>query len=154
MSPEPGLDIWASVSVEEALALPVKARGELAEMLLVLKLMAMGMIVAKPFGDSSPWDLVVQAGGKLSRLQVKSAWVRGRDGYEISAGPSSSCRTGRRRLYRVDEIDFLVGYVAPEDTWFIFPMREVHTTNVIIRMEPYWPLAGYRERWELLYGEE
>ncbi len=116
--------------------------------------MAMGLIVAAPFGDSSPWDLVVQAGGKLSRLQVKSAWVKGKDGYQINATPCADAKTGIRRIYRPDEIDFLVGYVAPEDAWFIFPVSELQHKHVNIDTDPDWPLAGYREKWDLLYPRE
>ncbi len=145
----PCVDLYASW--EDILALPPKARGELAEARLVTKLMEMGITVAKPLGDSAKWDLIIQAGRKISRLQVKSAWVKSGTGYQISAGPSYNHKHGCRRCYGLDEIDFLVAYIAPEDTWFVFPVRVVRDNNVFVKTDPGWRLARYRERWELLY---
>ncbi len=154
--PESGLDI--SAAWEEALSLPAKARGEVAEMILVPKLMAMGMIVAKPFGDSSPWDLVVQAGNRLSRLQIKSAWVRSawakrRGAYQVNASPAMDC-AGSRRCYRNDEIDFLVAYVVPEEAWFVIPVGQIRCTNLFIDMGSDSSFARYRDRWDLLFGDK
>ncbi len=138
------LTIWASC--EDVMALPPKARGEVAEVRTAAKLMELGVVVAKPFGDSAKWDLIVEAGMKISRLQVKSAWVKTRQGYAIQCG-------GRERQYGPENIDFLVGYVAPEETWYIFPARVIEDiAQLYIKTDPKWKLARYRERWDLLFA--
>jgi hypothetical protein len=50
-----------------------KRRGEMAEAAFVAKAVSLGFGVAKPWGDSDPFDFIVQSGGKLSKVQVKSA---------------------------------------------------------------------------------
>jgi hypothetical protein len=152
---EPRFDI--SASWEDILALPPKARGELGEARTAAKLMEMGVVVARPIGDSAKWDLIVEAGGpggKISRLQVKSAWVKSRNAYTIATSPACDFKTGRRRCYGLKEIDFFVGYVAPEETWFIFPVRLIRTKYVEIKTDPDWRFARFRERWDLLFGRK
>ncbi len=147
----PRFDIWASI--EDVLAMPPKARGEVAEARLVAKLMEMGLTVAKPFGDSAKWDLIVEARGKVSRLQLKSTWIKGgNDYYNVTTGPAKGYRSHRLRPYGADEIDFLVAYIAPEETWFVFPVSVVQTTAVNITMRPNSRFAPYRERWDLLFS--
>ncbi len=132
---------------------PPKARGELAEALFTAKAMSLGLVVCRPFGDSAKYDFIVEGRGRLSRVQVKSAWVKSGTGYQISAGPTINYTWGMRRAYRRDEIDFLVAYVAPEDAWFVIPVRAVLKCNyILIRMDPNYRLARYREAWGLLEG--
>ncbi len=140
-----------SASWEDIMALSAKARGELAEARLVVKLMELGVVVAKPFGENAKWDLVVQAGRKLSRLQLKSAWVKSETGYHIASGPAGDYPKAPRRCYRPSEIDFVVGYAAPEDAWFIFPVRLVRKSDMVLKTDPKWRLARFRDRWDLLF---
>jgi hypothetical protein len=152
---EPRIDIWASW--EDIMKLGRLERGELAEARLAAKLMEMGIVVARPLGKAAKWDLVVEACGKLSRLQVKSAWVKTawasrKPAYVIATGPTDGGRSGYfKRWYTPKEIDFLVGYVAPEEAWFVFPVKLLRTTGLVIKTDPSWRLARYRDRWDLLF---
>ncbi len=99
----------------------------------------------------------VGGGGKLSRLQVKSAWKKTawasqKPAYVIATGPTDGGRSGYfKRWYTPKEIDFVIGYIAPEDAWFVFPVRLLRTTGLVIKTDPKWRYARYRERWDLLY---
>ena len=85
-------DLFASVEVGDLLAsaarrdkggmarLTGKRRGEMAEAAFVAKAVSLGFGVAKPWGDSDPFDFIVQSGGKLWKVQVKSAHRVGEDG--------------------------------------------------------------------------
>ena len=130
-----------------------KARGELAEARFLARAMGMGLTVSKPFGDSAKYDFVVDGGGGLKRVQVKSAWVKSGTGYQIVAGPATDYTYGQRRPYRAGEIDFLAAYVAPEDTWFVIPAKKLAKSNyVLLKMTREFRLAEYREAWRLLQG--
>jgi len=61
----------------------------------------------------------LQAGGRLSRVQVKSA-------HRAGEGDVYSFRTHGQGLeaYGAEEIDVLVAYVVPEDAWYLFPVEE------------------------------
>jgi hypothetical protein len=80
----------------------------------------MGFGVAKPWGDSDRYDLVVDVDGRLLKVQVKSAHC-------VSASPGGGynlrCCGHRRKSYTAAEIDILVGYIATENIWYIFPPR-------------------------------
>jgi len=39
-----------------------KKRGELAELAFILKAASLGLAVAKPYGDSEPYDFIVYSG--------------------------------------------------------------------------------------------
>ena len=57
-----------------------KRLGEMAEAAFVAKASGLGFSVAKPWGDSDPYDFITQAGERLCRAQVKSAHRTGEDG--------------------------------------------------------------------------
>jgi len=96
-----------------------KQRGEMAEAAFLAVAAALGMCVAKPWGESSRYDLVVDTGRQLLRVQVKSAHRANEyGGYTFHATGNSS------RVYKADEIDVLVAYVVPVGAWYLFPVEE------------------------------
>jgi hypothetical protein len=130
---------------------PPKARGELAEARFLARAMDLGFVVSKPFGDSARYDFVVDCDGRLSRVQIKSAWVSARHGgYQFGASPAQ-LRGQPARPYRRDEIDFLVACIVPEDVWFIIPIRAVSTCNHLFlpANSRLHRLSRYREAWRL-----
>jgi hypothetical protein len=110
----------ALVEIEAStVVLTRKQRGEMAEAAFVVKMTGLGFAVAKPWGESSRYDLIVDSGRKLLRVQVKSAHRAGEyEGYTFHAH-GNSCAA-----YRASEIDLLVAYVVPEDVWYVFPVAE------------------------------
>lgn len=96
-----------------------KQRGEMAEAAFLAVASALGLSVAKPWGESSRYDLIVDASGKLLRVQVKSAHRAGEyGGYTFHAHGNSS------RVYGPEEIDVLAAYVVPVGAWYLFPVEE------------------------------
>ena len=128
-----------------------KARGELAEARFIAKALSLGISVAKPFGDSDPYDFIVEVRGYLSRVQVKSAWrATPRGAFQFVASPIQS-RGHRAHPYRGHEIDFFVAYIAPADSWFVIPVRALQRQNHLhLSLDPTRPFAEYREAWHLL----
>lgn len=109
------------------LKLDNKHRGELAELAFMRKAASQGFAVAKPWGDSDRYDVVVRFEKAFWRVQVKSASSKNpqRRHYRIKA-------TNRFGVpYTVDEIDFFAAYVFPEDAWYIFPATVVHGRTVV-----------------------
>jgi len=96
-----------------------KQRGEMAEAAFVAKAASLGLCVSKPWGESSRYDLIVDNGRRLMRVQVKSAHRAGEyGGYTFHAHGNTT------RVYRASEIDVLVAYVVPENAWYLFPVEE------------------------------
>ncbi len=96
-----------------------KQRGEMAEAAFLAKAVSLGFCVSKPFGESSRYDLIVDNGRRLLRVQVKSAFRRTRgNSYKVQARGNSGCP------YNAAEIDFLVAWAVPVDAWYVFPVEE------------------------------
>jgi len=58
----------------------------------------------------------------------------------------------RNRPYSADEIDFLVAYIFPEGTWYVFPVALLENRTILcIRLgsKRSW-LEPYREAWKLM----
>jgi hypothetical protein len=130
-----------------------KRKGEMAELIFVVKAASMGFAVSKPYGDSEPYDLVVEENGRLLRIQVKSVFTTKRWGYSVAVA--------RKRLrhhirYSAQEIDFIAAYVVPHDAWYIVPVAEI-VSSIHIRLYPEGTkkcdggrFEKYREAWDLL----
>lgn len=92
----------------------------MAEAEFLTRVLGMGMAVAKPWGESQGYDFIVDDHGRLNRVQVKAAFRRGKQGgYSLRAYRSSM------ECYTEEEIDVMAGYVAPENAWYLFPVRIV-----------------------------
>jgi len=128
-----------------------KQRGEIGEAAFLAKMEAMGFEVSKPWGESSRYDLIVDVGGRLVRVQVKSAHRAAEyGGYTFHAHGNSY------EVYRASEIDVLVAYVVPEDVWYVFPV-EVFRIYKSMKLFPgskrrMSKFEKYREAWELMKG--
>jgi len=113
-----------------------------------------GLRLAKPWGDSSRYDVVVETGGQFVRVQVKSTANRQPNGgYVCGVHP---CPGGQ--LYKYGDFDFLAAYLIPEDVWYIIPARVIvrrKKTSITLYaggLTSEW--MAYREAWDLLreYG--
>ncbi len=49
-----------------------KLRGEWAEIRFLARASELGLRVSKPYGDCLPYDFIVEHGGRMFRVQVKS----------------------------------------------------------------------------------
>lgn len=140
----------------ESIALAPKRRGELAEIIFTLKAATMGLAVSKPLGDSLPYDVVIESGHRMLRIQVKSSFSSNRAAYCIALAPH--LKTGYH-VYTPEEIDFLVAYVVCHDSWYIIPANALGTYQSV-RLYPAGSKrkAGrfeeFREAWHLITGVE
>ena len=124
----------------------------MAEAAFLAKASGMGFGVAKPWGDSEPYDFIVAVRGRLWKVQVKAAFTVGQDG-------CYSFRTHDHALrpYRVKDIDALVAYVAPENAWYVLPVRVVRRLRALKLFtgsrRKRSKFEKYREAWWVLRGE-
>jgi hypothetical protein len=127
-----------------------KLRGEWVELLFMTRAAEHGLRVMKPWGDSSRYDFVVEAGSRFLRVQVKSTNFRKSKFYVCSM-----VRFGQK-CYTSDDIDFFAIYVIPVDSWYIVPIRVASKTTKTIALSPHNSLskhAVYKEAWDLLREE-
>jgi antitoxin (DNA-binding transcriptional repressor) of toxin-antitoxin stability system len=134
-----------------ARGLPGAQQGDLGEAAFVYKAISLGLVVAKPHGNMHPYDFIVDGGGGLWRIQVKSCAGLSGESYKVHIRRR---KDGASIPYTESEIDFVVAYIIPEQTCYILPIREMlGRTNISFRPREFSGLdayAHYREAWHLL----
>ena len=129
-----------------------KKRGEWVELQFLARAAAQGLTVSRPWGESAPYDAVVENSSKLYRVQVKSTTFRQCGAYK--------CITVLREKggvivpYKRSQIDFFAFYLIPEDLWYIIPVSKLFGKRAVClnpedRKSPYF---CYLEAWHLLRG--
>jgi len=125
-----------------------KRRGELAELAFMRKAANLGFAVAKPWGDSDRYDVVVRFDKTFWRVQIKSvlALKPSRRHYVVHI------KNGGGKAYSRDDIDFLVAYLFAEDLWYVFPVHVIEQKKSVC-VSPgskKSSLEQYREKWDLM----
>jgi hypothetical protein len=123
-------------------------RGEWAEIRFVARAVEQQFRVSKPWGNTAPYDLMVERDGLAYRVQVKSTIHQ--------VGPQSyACGlpTTKRMRLLLREVDFIAAYVIPVDIWYIIPAGRVRAQKGSIWLSP-WKRGArfdrYLESWYLM----
>jgi len=131
-------------------ALTPKQLGEIAEAEFIAKAVGLGFVVAKPWGDSEPYDFIVNPKKSFIfwRVQVKSAHTVGQDG-----GCSFRAHDHEQRSYTAENIDALVAYARPMNAWYVMPVRVVEELKSLMlypeSRKKRSRFEKWREAWEV-----
>jgi hypothetical protein len=107
-----------------------KRRGQVAELAFMHKAAELGFAVTKPYGDTEPYDVILDAGHRLWRVQVRSTSAPGgRRGYCIRA--VHGCGRSRRMPYDPAQVDFIAAYVIPYRAWYVIPVSLLGSRRTI-----------------------
>jgi PD-(D/E)XK endonuclease len=108
----------------------MKQQGDIAELKFMLLNQELGYVVSKPFGDNAKYDMIVDTGDNLERIQVKSTKRRdtssGMDCYNcvVCSGSDSKQR------YLEEDIDYVAIFVIPENAWYKIPIKEINGKTI------------------------
>jgi hypothetical protein len=117
-----------------------------------------GFKVSKPWGDSSAYDVGIESGARILRVQVKSTDCRTQYGYLCQFKPNAHSKP-----YTLKQVDFFAAYVIPEDVWYLIPAEMLlggkqKKAVTILPEKPKHPerykCERYREAWGLLLPAE
>ena len=131
-----------------------KERGEWVELQFMARAVRLGFKVSKPWGDSSAYDVGIECGERILRVQVKSTDCRTEYGYLCQFKPNAHSKP-----YTLKQIDFFAAYVIPEDVWYLIPAKilvglEGKKALTLLPENPKSPERYahecYREAWKLL----
>jgi hypothetical protein len=132
-----------------------KERGEWVEAQFIAEALRRGYTVLKPWGDSQPFDVALNFGNRVVRVQVKSTSYRVSTGYRCEFHPNIE-----GRQYTLKQLDFFAGYVIPQKTWYLIPAPVLFNANreptspMLCPMQPVkknsYSYECYREAWRLL----
>jgi PD-(D/E)XK nuclease superfamily protein len=125
----------------------LKERGEWVELEFTAAAASRGYSVLKPCGDSLAYDVAIEHGGTLTRVQVKSTTVRNGTGY--------FCQFRRNELtkhpYTVHDVDLFAAYIIPVSTWYLIPAAVILQPTRKVGLMVYPVTALKQDRYK--YGE-
>ena len=104
--------------------------------------------VSIPFGSGASYDLLVDTGSKIYKIQVKTAWIS--KGVLIYECLRRQPQSARRRLYREYEIDFLAVYCPANNSLYGIPIKN-HPVTGWLRFEPVRNGQAKKIRWAADY---
>jgi hypothetical protein len=132
-----------------------KERGEWVELRFMAEAMRHGYKLLKPWGDSQPFDVAINFGTRIVRVQVKSSICRVGTGYRCHFE-----RNRRSSPYTLKQVDFFAACIIPEDAWYLIPARVLVNGDHLKKGPMLCPMQrleknrylyeGYREAWSLL----
>jgi len=125
--------------------------GDIGEAAFVLKATQLGLRLAKPLSGKEGYDYIADNGDHCHRIQVKTTSKRASKGsYHVT-----TARGTRKNVpYKKGEIDVLVIYVEPEQTFYILSQKDLAGRVALsvpsTRRKHLGPFAQHHERWDLL----
>ncbi len=132
-----------------------KERGEWVEAQFIGAALRHGYKVLKPWGDSQPFDVALNFGRRIVRVQVKSTSCRIGTGYFCQFKPNYLSDP-----YTLKQLDFFAAYVIMQDAWYLIPAPVLLGGDHLkqgLMLFPMQPLKknryryeGYKEAWDLL----
>ena len=125
--------------------------GNHSESIVLGAYLKAGFTVSIPFGSGACYDLLVDNGHKIYKIQVKTAWInKGVVTYTcLRRQPKSKIR----RPYKNGEIDYLVVYCPSNDSLYGLPASN-HLGKGWLRLEPVKNGQTKRIRWASDYTWE
>ena len=112
-----------------------------------------GYSILKPWGDSRAFDVAINFGNRIVRVQVKSTTHRVGTGYRCEFEPNRMSEP-----YTLEQLEFFAAYIIPQETWYIIPAPVLVNGDHLKKgpmLFPMQPLKknrylyeGYREAWE------
>lgn len=125
--------------------------GNHSESVVLSAYLKEGFIVSIPFGSGASYDLLVDTGSNICKIQVKTAWVsRGVLRYKsLRRQP----KTEMRRLYKDGEADFLAVFCPANNSLYGIHIKN-HPTGGWLRLEPVKNGQAKNIRWASDYTWE
>ena len=125
-----------------------REKGTLTESKILAAFVEAGYLVSLPFGDGHKYDLVIDDGRRVQRVQCKTGRVR--NGGLLFNACSFSGNAGTRRDYKDAAELFAVLNVETGDV-YVIPVEEVGHTVACLRLNP--TLSGQSKgiRWAKNY---
>jgi hypothetical protein len=106
-------------------------RGNISESIVMTAYLQAGFNVAIPFGAGAPYDLIVDAGTGLYRIQVKTGWLRkGCILYKTKRRVREAHPYATRR-YTESEVDYFAIYYPLTDSLYVVPFKVCSGTGCL-----------------------
>jgi hypothetical protein len=119
-----------------------KTAGDITEAVVIAEFIKAGFPVLIPFGENNRYDLVIEAGGRLLRVQCKTAspcgsknWNKSCIRFHAYSARFVSREFRDRAAYR-GQADLFAAYAPSTGQVYVLAVDEVPETDVWLRLEP------------------
>jgi hypothetical protein len=127
-----------------------KAVGDQSELEVAIQLARAGYIVSKPLGDSHRYDLIIDDGTKLSRVQVKTGRLIA-GSIVVRCYSSHTHRGGvAQRSYR-GEVDYIGVFCPQTGAAYLVPEADFVDSTMHLRVAPTVNRQDRHIRWASRY---
>tara|TARA_B100001093_G_scaffold499565_1_gene548938 strand:- start:591 stop:998 length:408 start_codon:yes stop_codon:yes gene_type:complete len=131
-----------------------KQSGTLYEQLFIAEAMKRGLHVSEVKGDYLPYDVVIDNGKKLIKVQVKGTRCKqGTSGYKITVGKGNSL--AKKTVRDANSFDILAAVVVADGArhWYLIP-EDKFPKVITLRLAPSPTSKGkyevYKHGWDLI----
>jgi hypothetical protein len=112
-------------------------KGELALMKVIFRAFEKRITVSRPVGDFDRYDLIIDEGGKLSRVQVKYADGKPASNGSVRVKTQTNHRRGGQRKYSPLEVDCVMVYLPQTGKVYrLPPYTWGGKTEISLRLTP------------------
>lgn len=110
-------------------------QGNLVELQCIMKFMSMGFECSVPYGNQAKYDILVDTGKEILRIQCKkSHWVDDRNSISFSCcSNTTNAQKTTRHYYTSNDIDYFA--TCWEDNVYLIPVEEC-STQKSLRLAP------------------
>ncbi len=111
-----------------------KDQGIIGEAGVIFEFEKRGITVSIPFGDNSPYDIIIDVNGSLYKVQIKTSADTNN---KVTVFNIKKTRINRKRnvvsYYTKNEIDYFVLYSIHFKEAYMIPVEEAPNTSIKIR---------------------
>jgi hypothetical protein len=119
--------------VSELLSEQIK-KGISVELRSLLYFTEKGYLCSIPYGNAGRYDLLVDTGKKIVRIQCKSAHKNNNGSYTVNTSNTAMKAIGNiRKFYTKDEIDYIITFIEDQAVFISVEMIE-HTQSKTFRV--------------------
>lgn len=98
-------------------------KGNISEGIVMSAYIKAGFTVSVPFGTGAPYDLIVDNGSRLCKVQVKTGWFCKGCVLYRSQRRVREAHPYATRPYTETEVDYFAIYYPPIDTIYVVPFK-------------------------------
>ena len=112
-----------------------KTKGNVTELKCILKLTELGFKVSKPVFDDARYDLIIDTGKRLLKIQVKtSVWSKDKSAFSFNGYSQHNLGKANKRMkYTNKDIDFFM--TEKEDKYYLYPAEEKGFSQKTLRIK-------------------
>lgn len=115
--------------------LTTQQKGITTEIFVAAYLLSLGYNVSQPFCQDSKYDLILDTGEKLLRLQVKTARMKSDTSIVFNCrSTTKNSQTNKSRYYNEDEIDYFATYW--NNQVYLIPVNECSAEKILHLVKP------------------